>query len=142
MRTIFLFLALVASLCACAQSDSTASNPAVPGWGWTDPPPVMNLVDAGLALQQDARRSQLGWWSLAGGFVAGALFYVSDAHDAAYTIAGMGIGAHLTFNLLSIAPRRKAGVLLQQGWQPDRLYEMVPDNVGFHVPGTVKRSKR
>lgn len=142
MRTIFLFLALTASLSACAQYDTTNIRSDAPQWGWTDPPPVMNLVDAGIALQQDARRSGLGWWSMAGGFVAGTLFYISDDHDAAYAIAGMGIGAHITFNLLAIAPRRKAGMLLQQGWQPGKLYEMVPDNVGFHVPGTVKRSKR
>lgn len=144
MKPTLLLLALAASLIACAQYDTTniRTSSTAPQWGWTDPPPPMQLVEAGFAMEADANLANAGWWMLAGGIVAGSAFYIeNNSSQAAPVLVGIGLAGHITLGLLATRKRKRAALLLQQGWQPDKLYEMVPDSVGHAVPGTVKRRK-
>jgi|GEM_PF-3033015 len=118
---------------AMAQSDTVAR------WGWTNPPPPMNIVNAGFELDKDANSSSLAAWSAIVGAVMGTAFYLDGDRDVAYGVWGMGFVAHFAFTLNAAKHRHRAAQHWQQGWSKDRLYESEPDSVGSAPPKRIER---
>lgn len=129
MRTLLTLTACLLVLIAPAQADTTRTTAPVK-WGWTDPPPPMNLVEAGLALERSAQLQSASWWSLLVMTVTGGVFHLSGEEDAGRVLMGTGAGMWIGLQVASVRPKRKAGSWLKQGWYEGARYEAQPDTVG------------
>lgn len=129
MKTMLTLLACMLALLAPAQVDTSATPPPVK-WGWTDPPPPMNLVEAGLALERSAQLEGASWWCLLGIATVGGVFHLSGEPAAGNVVLGTGVGLWMGLQVASVRPKRKAGGWLKQGWHTGARYEAQPDSVG------------
>lgn len=136
IRNYALALALLAILFlvawpAVAQADTSRRawmQQPYDGHLWHELPPPANVVNAGILLEHDSRMQRSAVWGIIAGTAAGTILYTQN-RDAGLGVIGASIGLGIYFDLRGIESRRRAGALLQSGYQVTNRYEILPDSV-------------
>lgn len=119
------------ALPAKAQHDSiprTWMQQPYDGHLWHELPPPANVVNTGILLEHDSRMQRSAVWGIIAGTAAGTILYTQN-RDAGLGVIGASIGVGIYFDLRGIESRRRAGALLQSGYQVTNRYEILPDSV-------------
>jgi hypothetical protein len=133
MRTTLSLLCVCLCLLGMGQLDTTVA-PVTVKYGWTDPPPPMNVVEAGIALEADGAQDQASWYALLGGALVGGVLMASGSEPAGWVVVGLGATLHVGLRWNAARKRKQAGRWLRQGWNEGSRYEALPDSVGPGVP--------
>lgn len=127
MKTLTALLLALCTLPAAAQKPAVLST-----IGHSLPPPV-NLVNAGLLLEDAGTlRRDAKWMVLAGGVVGGVLYTQNKNVGAGVWCATLGYSVRLQFR--ADRKTRQSGLLLQLGYTAEYQYEVRPDSVSMDPP--------